>query len=182
MTKYYSKTTGGFYDSDIHKPEMLPEDAKEITIEEYEALLQGQSEGKQIVAATNGSPKLLIITVSLSDVKESRKSFINQERDRILTEGMLFDSSMFDCDSKAQNNLTSLVAAVAAGVPLPDEFTWRSFDNQDIPMDNIKLIQFAGTMLAYTNSVYSKSFKLKNLIDTKSTKTAVNNIDWNTSV
>ena len=57
MTKFYSKSTGGFYDLDFHV-EAIPSDAVEITDESYADLLAGQSTGKVIAADANGAPVL----------------------------------------------------------------------------------------------------------------------------
>ena len=54
---FYSPTTGGFYTREIHG-DNIPADAVEITIEEHQALLEGQSMGKVIVADENGRPIL----------------------------------------------------------------------------------------------------------------------------
>ena len=54
---FYSKSTGGFYDREIHG-DNIPADAVEITVEEHQALLEGQSQGKVIVADENGYPIL----------------------------------------------------------------------------------------------------------------------------
>ena len=54
---FYSKSTGGFYDTAIHG-DNIPADAVEITVEEHQALLEGQSMGKRIVADKNGKPIL----------------------------------------------------------------------------------------------------------------------------
>lgn len=53
----YSKSTGGFYDAAIHG-DNIPADAVEITVEEHQALLEGQSQGKIIAADKNGKPVL----------------------------------------------------------------------------------------------------------------------------
>jgi len=53
----YAKSTGGFYDRAIHG-DNIPADAVEITVEEYQALLEGQSQGKIIVADESGRPIL----------------------------------------------------------------------------------------------------------------------------
>ena len=55
-TMYYSDTTDGFYDLAIHT--QIPEDSVEISKEEYEALIEGQSKGKRIVTGVNGKPTL----------------------------------------------------------------------------------------------------------------------------
>ena len=55
---FYSKTTGGFYTREIHG-DNIPADAVEITVEKYQALLEGQSQGKIIAADANGYPILV---------------------------------------------------------------------------------------------------------------------------
>lgn len=52
---YYSKSTGGFYDPAFND---VPADGYEITREEHEALLDGQSLGKIIVSNSVGRPVL----------------------------------------------------------------------------------------------------------------------------
>ena len=54
---YYSSETGGFYNSDIHG-DNIPADAVEIPTEEWQALLDGQAQGKIIVAGKGGKPEL----------------------------------------------------------------------------------------------------------------------------
>jgi len=53
---YYSKSTGGFYDSTIHTT--WPEDAVWITDEQHAALLAGQSNGQVIMPGKDGKPVL----------------------------------------------------------------------------------------------------------------------------
>ena len=54
---FYSAQTGGFYSAEIHGGS-IPDDAVEITTEEHHALLEGQTQGKRIVADANGFPVL----------------------------------------------------------------------------------------------------------------------------
>ena len=53
---YYSKSTGGFYDSTIHTT--WPEDAVWITDEQHTELLAGQSNGQVIMPGKDGKPVL----------------------------------------------------------------------------------------------------------------------------
>lgn len=53
----YSKSTNGFYAESIHG-DAIPEDAVEITEQEWRDLLDGQSERKRIVADADGFPTL----------------------------------------------------------------------------------------------------------------------------
>lgn len=52
----YSKSTGGFYDPEIHG-ESVPSDCVEISKEAHAELLAAQSAGKVIVADKKGLPK-----------------------------------------------------------------------------------------------------------------------------
>lgn len=54
---FYSKTTCGFYSREIHG-DKIPADAVEITDAEHAALINGQSQGKRIVADAAGRPML----------------------------------------------------------------------------------------------------------------------------
>jgi hypothetical protein len=48
MKNFYSKTHKGFFNSDLHAAESMPEDAVDISEEAYKALFDGQSAGKII--------------------------------------------------------------------------------------------------------------------------------------
>lgn len=54
---FYSKTTGGFYDPEIHRGG-IPSDAVELTADEHGALIAGQSAGKRIIPDASGRPVL----------------------------------------------------------------------------------------------------------------------------
>lgn len=56
MTIYFAGSTGGFYSSMIHLT--LPEDAVEVSAEDYAALLAAQSTGRTIIAGATGAPEL----------------------------------------------------------------------------------------------------------------------------
>jgi hypothetical protein len=80
---FYSQTTNGFYDFDIHGNSM-PSDAIEITLEHYHALLDGQANGDRIVANEQGQPVLAAATlaeiklVKLAALEAARNSAIEQ--------------------------------------------------------------------------------------------------------
>lgn len=56
MDIHYSTTNNAFYDSAIHS--RMPEDALEISPEQYAALLAGQSAGQVIMPGKDGKPVL----------------------------------------------------------------------------------------------------------------------------
>lgn len=61
MTKFYSKSTKGFYSEEVNSN--IPSDAVEIKDEIWLSLLDGQSKGKKIEPDENGFP---ILTGSLA--------------------------------------------------------------------------------------------------------------------
>lgn len=56
MSKFYSRSTGGFYTKDIHAEHQIPADVVEITDEYWRELLDAQARGQQIVCGTHGEP------------------------------------------------------------------------------------------------------------------------------
>ena len=55
---FYSKSTNGFYTKEIHG-DNIPSDAVEITVEEHQNLIAGQSSGKIISSDNDGKPVLV---------------------------------------------------------------------------------------------------------------------------
>lgn len=58
----YSKTTGGFYDAAVHG-DNIPSDAVSITAEQYAVLLEGNANGKNISADSDGNPILVDVPI-----------------------------------------------------------------------------------------------------------------------
>lgn len=81
MKKVYFAS--GFYHSDIH--ETIPEDAIEITVDEWETLLAEQSAGKQIIER-NGEVIAVDPTELLTDVQKTEQAavLVRSERDALL--------------------------------------------------------------------------------------------------
>ena len=51
MTRFFSPSTRGFYDEDLHRD--MPPDAVELADDAYEALLAAQAEGQSIAVVAN---------------------------------------------------------------------------------------------------------------------------------
>lgn len=69
---FYSRTTGGFYVTEIHG-ENIPQDAVEITQKLYVELLEAQAAGKQIASDIHGRP-ILLDPVDIRDYKQKREA------------------------------------------------------------------------------------------------------------
>ena len=84
---FYSKSTGGFYDVEIHG-DAIPADAVEITRDEHATLLAGQSAGQRIEADEHGHPVLRDAPVpsndALADAARARRDALITATDYLL--------------------------------------------------------------------------------------------------
>ena len=93
MAKYFSKTTNGFYSSDINS--VMPHDAVPITDSQYQALLTAQANGKVIQGDTNGNPVAVDHVVSQSDqIKQQIKALEASITSRMMQEAIIGSSSV----------------------------------------------------------------------------------------
>jgi hypothetical protein len=72
MKMYYSKSTGGFYDSEIHGTN-IPSDAVEITKAEHTTLMAAQAIGKIIQADSSGKPTAVDRTYTAEEITAALK-------------------------------------------------------------------------------------------------------------
>lgn len=80
MSMYYSKTTGGFYDSDIH--DVMPPDVVEISDDEHQRLINGNSAGKIISSDDSGKPVLI---EPLPPSNDRLSSMVRSKRDALIS-------------------------------------------------------------------------------------------------
>lgn len=111
---------------------------------------------------------VLISSVDNRDINVVRQQVndaINAYRDFLFeNKPIYYHGVAFDIDEKSRNNITAMSTAVAAGVPLPPNFVWRTYTNSEFPMDAKTLLDFAGLAMAYVNAVYVFSWIKKHEI------------------
>ena len=83
---FFSKSTKGFYHPEIHGDKM-PADVVELTQEQYQALIDGQSAGKTIECGDDGKPFLKDPVIHVATKAENLARA--QEKLRALREPML---------------------------------------------------------------------------------------------
>ena len=99
---------------------------------------------------------------SIDELRQIIHDEINAYREYLFeNEPVFFQGAYFDIDRKSQNNIAAMGAAIAAGIPLPSNFVWRTFDNQDFTMNTETFLKFAGACMYYINAVYSASWVKK---------------------
>lgn len=98
---------------------------------------------------------------SFDTLKLLKRKEIDKERDKNRYSGITFKGNRFDSDPVSLSNLIGWVTGINSGIGLPPGFTWRSEDNQDIPMSVEDVLGLAETMLLQSTLCYKKSWELK---------------------
>lgn len=136
---FYSATTGGFYDPEIHG-EAIPTDAVEITPEEHVALLDAQSKGKIIQSDIDGNP------VAVDPPKQTAAQVwdrIKAKRDATKSGGVKVGTKWYHTDTESRVQCLGLLekarAARAAGgtdatrlQALGQDIKWKTMDGSFI--------------------------------------------------
>ena len=61
-----------------------------------------------------------------------------------MAEGFVYLDETFDIDERALNNIsTELMFQVQDFEPFPKKFSWRGYENQDVPMKQEEFVEFA---------------------------------------
>ena len=149
---FYSKQTGGFYDTAIHG-DNIPADAVEITDEEHQALLAGQSNGKRIVADAAGRPVLadppaLTVAEVWAQIKGERdRRKVGGVKVKVGTTNKWFHS---DDASRIQQ-----MGLVMMGAGIPANLQWKTMDGSFITMTQALATSVFGAVAASDQTVFA---------------------------
>jgi two-component system alkaline phosphatase synthesis response regulator PhoP len=102
------------------------------------------------------------VLITLDEVKEERYGEINELRAEKLNQGVIFKGLSFESDEKSRNSLSG----AAASATLPSNFVWRSSENESIPMNKNKILEFHSAMTRWVFENYRVSWDHKTFIDT----------------
>ncbi|CAI8743198.1 conserved protein of unknown function [Methylococcus capsulatus] len=105
-------------------------------------------------------------TLPPEDFKRLMRARVNAEREARLRAGFEFQGHTYDTDPQSVANMTAVLAALGAGLPLPEGFAWRDRANIDVPMDEATFKAFTGSLLVHVNSIYVESWRKKDEIKT----------------
>lgn len=111
--------------------------------------------------------------------KRKASEKINSYRDDyfLANQGFWFQGNIYECDALAKSNVTGAITAVVVGAQLPSNYTWRSKDNQNIPMDAQTLSAMGVSMGAYITTVFSWTWTLKAKVDSMTDINAIWDFD-----
>ncbi|WP_429118274.1 DUF4376 domain-containing protein [Aeromonas hydrophila] len=120
---YYSKSKNGFYCAVIHSD--VPQDAVEITKDEYSALLDAQASGKRITADDNGHP-IAIDQPPLVSTQSLLLAEVATKRWQVETGGIYINGRHISTDRESQAQLTSTYNSLL-GALISDTY-WKAAD------------------------------------------------------
>ena len=145
---FYSKSTGGFYDTAIHGNN-IPADAVEITADEHAALLEGQSAGKLIQAAANGRPVLVDPPKPTAAEVWDR---IKARRDAAKAGGVKVGDKWFhsDADSRIQQ-----IGLVMMGANIPANMQWKTMSGAFVTMAPALAEQIVAATAAHDQAAFA---------------------------
>lgn len=109
--------------------------------------------------------------------KQKKLQEINNIRSYKLAQPVLYNSNPYDSDQKSIQNLTNTIAAYSSQ-PLPNNYTWRTADNQNIvvTLEDLKAILLK--IMEQVNLIYNTSWEKKQQVEQSTTIQAVQSIVW----
>ena len=115
---------------------------------------------------------------TLEKLKDQAKGKINQIRKIIINFGVVYKGIKFDSDEETISRLSAIISSAQLGNPLPDNFAWRSANNEMIPMTMTELIELLNVMTQNVSSTYSTSWEKKQQIDNAQSEDEIAAVKW----
>jgi len=107
---------------------------------------------------------------------------INMFRDSYINAGVVYKGHLFDSDARARENIMGMSNAITVGVQLPADFTWRSHNNEDVPMTAPELIDFGIRMMMFVSKNYGVSWYHKDTLTNLGSTNQLDYINYNFTV
>ena len=133
----------------------------------------------QKVEVYNSDGTLLRIedTRTLEETKNEKKALVNQIRKDKISSGYTWNGNKWDIDPESMSILSNYCSAISNGIELPDNFTWRSKENNNVSMNEVELSQLNAILINQINAIYNYSWQLKETIDSISTLAELDSFD-----
>jgi len=115
--------------------------------------------------------------MTLEELKERAKQNVNHVRDERMVSGFHYAGHTFDSDAASQTNIIGVVTGISVGMTLPEGFTWRTTDDQNVPANVEYIVNMASVLLAFKTQCYQVSWWHKAVIDSYTTAEEVESHD-----
>ncbi|MDG6328042.1 DUF4376 domain-containing protein, partial [Glaesserella parasuis] len=161
MTIYYKN---GFYD-DSHGG-FVPEGACEISAETYRLLLEGQAQGKLIIADDEGNPILSEPPpIPIEEQRQKIRDAINALRDKKINGGVYVPAidKWIDTDATAERNILSVKATF--DLFGDQEIPWTFADNSVAMINKEKLLVIWQVLMEAKTGNHANALKHKAMVE-----------------
>lgn len=164
---WWKKGDGGFYDVEI-------ENGIELTDEEWQSLLDGQSKGKEIVEDEDGHPILRDPVISLEDAKAVALAglYAYDSSDEVNTCSVNGVNLWLDKSSRALFRMQAQDSADDA------EFTLYGFDGSSVTLTCVQLKALLSTLESYAMATYGVTRHHETVIKALKDVAAVQSYDF----
>lgn len=187
---YYSKSTNGFYISDVHgikieengsvnSNQLIPDDVVIIDDPLRVSLIEKQSSGMVITHDDDGYPiaKTKEESTSLDNLKAQKKREIELARDwNIKGESSTVTTSngvLWQTDSGSISALKDAIQLFTSLGSVPEGYEWRDANNTNHPATFELLVEIAALRAVEVNAIWKKSWALKAQVDEINDKAGV---------
>lgn len=184
MTLYYSKSTGGFYDTAI-ADYTLPTDAVEIAADTHASLLAAQAAGKTIAADATGAPQAVdpATLFTLAQAQTLQLAALEAAYDSASSTAIGYTTkggvtATFQADTVSQSLVQTSLAGYSAAAAVPTGFYWVAADNTQVAFTYADLQGLAATMIAQGWTAFQKLQTLKASVRAATTVAAVQAVVW----
>lgn len=148
MIMYFSASTGGFYSLEYHGESGIPDDAVELTEEEYRA-----TAGRQVQADASGLPVLVQAPAQVVDPRV----LIAERRYLAETAGITVNGMALPTDRDSQALVTG--AALAAWMDQDYACQWKTADGF-VALAAQQIIALASAMRAHVQACFDREAAL----------------------
>lgn len=173
---FYSKSTGGFYNTGIHGNN-IPVDAVEISTEQHAALMQAQGNGKQLTADKNGYP-IAIDPPQPVRTKVALLGKVAAQRWQVETGGILIGGTPIATDRESQAQLTSACTSLKGG--LIADTPWKAADGSFTMVTLAEIEPVAQAVAAHVRACFAAEQAHAEAIDALQTQAELDAYDINT--
>lgn len=116
--------------------------------------------------------------MTTAQIKARLNTKINTYRDNYINCGVVYMGHLFDSDDRARENILGMCSAISLGINLPENFTWRSRLNVDVPMNATQLTIFGIGVLTFVSACFSASWYHKDSINAMTTDTVMDYVEY----
>lgn len=146
----------------VHRPVMLRDEplATGVDAVTWEVIDDPAHPGDKLRRAAQTTPW----TITAADVEAKTHAITVSRYHALSTLTITYNTWTIQADPASRANLTALIAAINAGIPVGETVAWRDADDVDRLLTPAQLVEMAGLMLQATLAVYQQSWNMKNAV------------------